>query len=76
MARQQVVGLEDEAEGAAAQTRASVLGEAGDIPSAEGVLARARPVEQADDVHQSALAGARLPPDRDELPAPDVEAHA
>ena len=75
-ARQQVVGLEDEADGPAAQARQAVVVELVHVRAAQPIAALRRPVEAADDVHERRLAGARRPDDGHELPAPDVEVDA
>jgi hypothetical protein len=71
--RQEVVGLEDEADRPAADRGEAVVGEAGDRRARELVLARRRPVEAAEDAHHRRLAGARGSEDGDELALVDRE---
>ena len=73
--RQQVVRLEDEADGPAAEPGQAVVVELGDGRAGQPVGAGGRPVEAAEDVHHRALARAGRPDDRDELAGLDVEAH-
>src|SRR5690606_39558002 len=73
---QQMILLEDEAEGVATQEGAPVGIEAGDVLAGEPVAAAARAIEAAEHVHQGRLARARRAHDRDELAALDAKRHA
>ena len=73
-ARQQVVRLEDEADGPAAEPGEPVVVEVGDRGAGQLVGAGGRSVEAAQDVHHRALARAGRADDRDELAGLDVEA--
>ncbi len=74
--RQQIVLLEDEAEGLAPQVGARVAVELGDFAAVEAIGAAGRPVEQADEIHQGRLAGTGSAHDGDELAGLDVERDA
>ena len=58
-ARQEVVGLEDEADRPASEPREAVVIEVADRRAGERVRAGGRPVQAADDVHHRGLARAR-----------------
>ena len=75
-AREQVEGLEDEADLPVADLRPLVAVELRDVHAVEKVAARGRPVEAADDVHERALAGARRAHDGHELARRDRERDA
>jgi hypothetical protein len=72
-ARQQVVRLENKTESAAPQPGAGILGELRDIVVSEDIAATTGTVKQADNVHHSRLARARLPHDRDKFPLANLE---
>jgi hypothetical protein len=79
--RDQVEVLEDEAHPAGADLGPGVVREAGDVLAAEielrgGAVVRVRGVEQAQDVHQGALAGAGRAHDRDHLAGLDRDLDA
>ena len=65
--RQQVIGLEDEADAAVTDQRQFVLIELGAVSAIEQQGPRGRPVKQAHQVHQGRLSGAGGPEDGDEL---------
>ena len=65
--RQQVVGLEDEADAIAPELREPALAQALERDAVDGDAARGRPVEPGHDVHERRLAGARRAHDGDEL---------
>src|ERR1035438_4680524 len=65
----QVVALEDETKGIAAQSGQGIAVEAGDIDAADAIGAGRRLVETADDVHEGGLAGAGCAHDGDEFAA-------
>lgn len=75
-ARQEVEGLEDEAELLIADARQCLRGHRGHVFAVEPVAALRRRVEAAEDVHQGGLAGAGRADDRDELAAIDPHVHA
>ena len=70
----QAVRLEDEAEGATAQSRAGLVVELGDILVREEIASAGWTVEHADDVHHRALAGTGLAHDGEEFAALDFQA--
>src|SRR4030095_1870273 len=74
-AGQQVEGLEDEADGAAAQPRQLLLAERVEGAALEAVAPGARAREAAQDLEQRGLARARGAHHRHELAAPDLEVH-
>jgi hypothetical protein len=74
--RHQVVELEHEAERAAAAARQPVVVEVRGRLARDQDLARGRPIEQAHDVEQRALARARRADERAELAARDQQVHA
>ena len=73
--REQVEGLEDEADATAAQAGARAVAHSGDVCALEEVAALGLHVEAADDVEQRRLAGARGPDDRKPLASLDAEVH-
>src|SRR5207245_2768351 len=72
-ARNQVVGLEDEADLSISDPGQLVVGQRRDVVAVEDVAAGGWLIEAADQVHQGALAGARGPHDGDELALRNVE---
>jgi hypothetical protein len=72
--RQEVEALEDEAEGQQAQAGALGVGEGVHRGPVQEHLPRRGPVEEADELQQGALAGARGADDGDELPVVDAQA--
>src|SRR6185503_17664288 len=72
-AREEVEGLENEAELQVADLRELARGEGGDVFAVEPVFALGGRIEASEDVHQRRLAGARRSDDRDELAAIDLE---
>jgi hypothetical protein len=75
-ARQQVIGLEDEAQTPAADVGEFVLRQLGDVAAFEPVRARRRAVEEADDVHEGRLSRARGTHHGDEFAGLDREVDA
>jgi hypothetical protein len=73
-ARQQVEGLEDEAELAVAHRRARVGIEAGDVLAVEAIAPARRLVEQTEQVHEGRFARSRRAHDGDELAMADRHA--
>ena len=71
--REQIEGLEDEAEMLVAKTGELVVGELADVLAGQEIRATVRDVEAAKDVHQGRLAGAGGTHHREELARPDVE---
>ncbi|MCY1295995.1 hypothetical protein D9M70_453610 [compost metagenome] len=74
--RDEVIALEDEAEGAAAQGRQLIGIEVGDALAVDQIVAAGRLIEAAENVHQRRLAGAGLADDRHELARLDIEGEA
>ncbi len=72
----QVEVLEDEADGVVAQPRQAGFRNLGHLFAAEPVAARARPIEQAQDVEQGGLAASRRPGDGDEFAGGDFQRNA
>src|SRR3989442_1551512 len=72
-ARNQVIGLKDEADLSIANPGQLVVTERRDVVAIEDVAAGGWLIEAADQVHQAALARARRPHDGDELALRDVE---
>jgi hypothetical protein len=74
--RQQVEGLEDEADLVAAQLGQAAVVEAVELDAVEDDGARGRAVEAGEDVHERGLAGARGAHDRGEAAGREVDADA
>ena len=74
--RQQVVALEHEAEPRLRRSASASSSSVGDVVAVEAVVARRRPVEKADDVHEGRLARARRSHDGDELAGLDRQVDA
>jgi len=71
--RDQVEALEDETDAFVAQARTRVIGEVADIAAIEHVAAGLKALQQAGDIEEGGLAGARRPGHGDELPRADLE---
>src|SRR5580765_3435176 len=74
--RDQVELLEDESERAQAERRELAVAEAGQVPALEDHVARARPVERAEQLEQRRLPGAARALERDELARVELEVDA
>ena len=74
--RQQIEGLEYEADAPAADASQRRLIQLRDVDALQQVLAAGRAVQAAENVHQRGLAGPRGAHDRDELAAVDRQPHA
>ena len=75
-AREQIVGLKDEAEAAAANVGTRVAVEMRDVGAFEEILTGGRIVEQSGDLHERRLARARGAHDGDEFAGADLEIDA
>src|SRR5438105_8240279 len=74
--REQVVGLEHEADVLVADPGQLIVGELSDVLAREHIGAAVGHVEAAEHVHERRLSRARRAHDRDELRGADVEVHA
>ena len=75
-ARQEIEGLENEADAAVAQTGQTVGASGADILTGHGDAAGGRGVEAADEVHKGRFSAAARAGDSDKLAGIDAEAHA